>query len=474
MSPSRAKSLAAVLLLLNLSLLTAWAADLQRGLDAYQRGDYATALSQFEPLAEQGDPVAQFSLGVMYDNGEGVIQDYEKAFQWFRRAAEQGHARAQGHLGRMYFLGRGVEEDLVQAYVWFNLAVAQGDDRFGLSQKSRKLAEEKMTDAELKRAQEQSWDYIARYVEPFRTGSTRPSPAPSEPAATPEPPTTPEPPATVESITAMATTPDPQATPVQDPTSTQMPAGEDSTAQTDSNVPLAIPSRQTPDSVATPEPIVIPTTVVRGVPEQTADSMDTSGETVDVPADEVVTVPVAPAPDSVEPPTVQSSLNRPRAPQTPPQPSTATLSLPTSPFPQTETPTPTVPASDDDNTGPRDTASNGDTGETVSEVARARPPEPTPAPRRVRIQRPVQPSPSGRFRVQLASFNSGEKAGAEGERLQRRHPELLGNLELTVQSAELERGVFHRIQAGPLTYSQANSLCGALKRQNQPCLVVNR
>jgi TPR repeat protein len=73
--------------------------DFQVGLDAYDRGDYATALREWTPLAEQGLASAQFNLGRMYYNGEGVPQDSKTAVKWFRRAAEQGHAGAQSRLG---------------------------------------------------------------------------------------------------------------------------------------------------------------------------------------------------------------------------------------------------------------------------------------------------------------------------------------------------------------------------------------
>ena len=56
----------------------AWA-GLDEGVAAYKRGDYATALREWRPLAKQGNAKAQFVLGVMYDKGRGVPQDYAKA-----------------------------------------------------------------------------------------------------------------------------------------------------------------------------------------------------------------------------------------------------------------------------------------------------------------------------------------------------------------------------------------------------------
>ena len=263
----------AVTLLLNLLPTVAMAADLQRGLEAYQQGDYAAALADLELLARQGDPRAQFALGMMSDNGEGVIQDHGQAFRWFRKAAEQGHAQAQRQLGRLYFHGLGVEKNLGQAYSWFNLAAAQGDDRSGLGRSSLRMTAREMSTAELKAAQDLSQAYQQRYP-----------PAPSATVTASKPPPT--------------TTPD----------------------------------------------------------------------------------------------------------------------------------------------------------------------------------RSVQPAhSSGRdFRIQLASVRSASQAGSERQRIQRRHPALLGNLEFTIQSARLTQGTFHRIQAGPMSHAQASFLCEALKRQNQPCLVIRR
>ena len=93
---------------------------------AYQRGDYATAIRELRPLAEQGDAEAQYNLGVIYDRGQGVTQDYAEAVKWYRKAAEQGDARAQGNLGVMYSTGRGVPQDYAEAAKWFRKAAEQG------------------------------------------------------------------------------------------------------------------------------------------------------------------------------------------------------------------------------------------------------------------------------------------------------------------------------------------------------------
>ena len=54
--------------------------------DAYERGDYATALAGLQNYAEQGNATAQFNLGLMYANGEGVPKDDAEAVRWYRLA----------------------------------------------------------------------------------------------------------------------------------------------------------------------------------------------------------------------------------------------------------------------------------------------------------------------------------------------------------------------------------------------------
>ncbi len=94
---------------------------------AYRRGDYATALRLFRPLAEQGNASAQFFLGVMYRDGRGVPKNDAEAVKWYRLAADQGLAVAQNHLGFRYFNGRGVSQNDAEAAKWFRLAAEKGN-----------------------------------------------------------------------------------------------------------------------------------------------------------------------------------------------------------------------------------------------------------------------------------------------------------------------------------------------------------
>ena len=64
----------------------AWA-GLDEGVAAYHRGDYAAALREFRPLAEQGNAKAQYNLGLMYVGELGVPQDYVQTHMWLDLAA---------------------------------------------------------------------------------------------------------------------------------------------------------------------------------------------------------------------------------------------------------------------------------------------------------------------------------------------------------------------------------------------------
>ena len=177
----------------------AHAGPFEDGAAALGKGDYATALRVWKPLAEQGHAEAQAILGLMYgkgwgvpqddaeavkwyrraaeqglvqaqsalgDNyreGQGVSQDYAEAVKWYRRAAEQGHAKAQVNLGVMYHHGQGVPQDYVQAHKWFNLAAsrypANEKENRDSAVKGRDLVAAKMTAAQIAEAQRQAREW---------------------------------------------------------------------------------------------------------------------------------------------------------------------------------------------------------------------------------------------------------------------------------------------------------------------------
>lgn len=97
------------------------------GLAAARRGDFQGAVRLWTVLAEKGDARAQYNLGFLYANGQGVGQDFTRALAWYTLAAEQGFAPAQFNLGVMYSSDEGVPPDHAAALKWYHKAAGQGD-----------------------------------------------------------------------------------------------------------------------------------------------------------------------------------------------------------------------------------------------------------------------------------------------------------------------------------------------------------
>ncbi len=102
------------------------AGPFKSALTAAQRGDFQAADWLLRPLALQGNAVAQFDLGLLYETGRGVPQNYFEAIKWYRLAADQGNALAQFSLGAMYTNGLGVAQDFSTAAKWYLLSAEQG------------------------------------------------------------------------------------------------------------------------------------------------------------------------------------------------------------------------------------------------------------------------------------------------------------------------------------------------------------
>ena len=110
-------------------LLTSGAAvsqDYDAGNAAYARGDYAAALSEWIPLAEKGDQRAQNALGILYELGQGVVQNYRESLRWRRLAADQGNPGAQYSVGDAYEEGTLIIQDYTEAMRWYRLSAEQG------------------------------------------------------------------------------------------------------------------------------------------------------------------------------------------------------------------------------------------------------------------------------------------------------------------------------------------------------------
>src|SRR6266487_2097377 len=141
--------------------------NLDSGIAAYERGDYAAALAQLRPLADRGDTTAQLymaltvsarvpkdfteavkwyckaaekgsewailNLATMYHRGSGVPKDYGEAMKWYRRGSEQKYEGGTVHwlfhakIGQMYLRGEGAQQDWKEAAKWFRVAAESGD-----------------------------------------------------------------------------------------------------------------------------------------------------------------------------------------------------------------------------------------------------------------------------------------------------------------------------------------------------------
>ena len=128
----------------------AWPSDWKSGQQAYDRGDVETALGEWQAAASAGDARAEYSLGFLYQTGEGVPRDFEQAINFYRLAADHGNTDAQVALGNLCRLGLGMETDLVQAYMWYTLASQSGNP---MAPRNRERAAADMTPDQIAAAQ---------------------------------------------------------------------------------------------------------------------------------------------------------------------------------------------------------------------------------------------------------------------------------------------------------------------------------
>lgn len=190
--------------------------SVETGIEAYRRGDYATALRLWRAAAAKGDADAQFNLGQAYKLGGGVAVDLAEAEKWYRLAALQGHAaaeenyglvlfengkraaavpwleraigrgapRAQYLLGVMLFNGDGVAKDWVRAYALMTRAAAGGLEagKQTLAEMDRYIAAADRTAGKALADRYQAQELAAAKL-----------PSPPKPASTPKPAPAPKP-----------------------------------------------------------------------------------------------------------------------------------------------------------------------------------------------------------------------------------------------------------------------------------------
>jgi hypothetical protein len=452
-------------------------AGLNEGSAAYRDGDYAAAMVEFMPLALRGNPLAQFNVGVMFHHGQGVERNAATAVEWYTRAAEQGFPEAQNNLGVLlgegdgipqdlraahdwylkaaeqgfadaqfnlavlYYNGQGVEPDMVRAARWFTRAAEQGDanaqinlgvmyfEGQGVERDPRAahmwftlaatLAEEEVLQEDaLNNAafvelnlQPEDLATAREMTEAWLLTYPRQEPASTQPLD-------------VASASAGATTFLPAITegPVR-----RAPLGEPG----DPAGPVPAPPLATP--LAEPTSL----TAEDGAPETGEEAgVEAAGpmETAALAAEPEAAPPIETATIADEPAADASGETQIAAlPVAPPAPDVGTPS--TRPISALGHPVPEAPA------------------------PAAAAPVPTPG-------------LANAHRVQLASVLSEDGARTEWDNLRRAFPDLLGPLELHVESAEVAGRMRYRVQAGPLDARAAGRLCADLTARSIDCLPV--
>lgn len=126
-----------------------------------------TDISNFEKQAKAGDAKAMTTLGLIYQQGEGVKQDYDRAYGWYLKAIEKGDGNAYNNLGVMFRDGLGVEPNLKVAYLVF-LAVHMermgNDDTQDRAGRNFSLVAHNMPDKDLHEALSYTWPYVMQII----------------------------------------------------------------------------------------------------------------------------------------------------------------------------------------------------------------------------------------------------------------------------------------------------------------------
>lgn len=173
-------------------------AQLARGIELFDRAEFEAAAQVLSPLAKDGDPKAQYVLGIMYLNkmvaspsestalelmissgeagfgkaqvelarmyreGDGVGQDFAKSFHWSMKAAEAGDVGAQLQVADAFAFGYGVDADPVEAYKWYEIAVLYWGS---LAVNARDVVAESMTSDQIATAKKLAESWIKEQAE---------------------------------------------------------------------------------------------------------------------------------------------------------------------------------------------------------------------------------------------------------------------------------------------------------------------
>ena len=112
-------------------------AQQDKGFKAYNKGNYELAYKEWLRLHRNDENrQAQYNIGLLYRNGQGVKKDNKFAFDWFLRAANQNHPGALRFIGLMHMEGNGnlstTVGSQISAFNYFSKALKQGDTLSGL------------------------------------------------------------------------------------------------------------------------------------------------------------------------------------------------------------------------------------------------------------------------------------------------------------------------------------------------------
>jgi uncharacterized protein len=153
-------------------------ADAAAGSAAFERGDYVRAMAEWASAAQRGDSDAAFGLGMLYERGDGDLQqDYRQADRWYERAAEQGNIGAEYRLALIWSAGgENFPADLVEAYKWILLASENGLATDVKAELAAVLSQSERSEGERRAA---AW----KQAHVAGAGAPAPAPAQATPAA---------------------------------------------------------------------------------------------------------------------------------------------------------------------------------------------------------------------------------------------------------------------------------------------------
>lgn len=126
---------------------------------------WADSLSDIRRSAEQGNPEAQFALGTLYRDGQGVEQDLAETMKWWQKAAEGGYVDAQFALGNIYSGGYGIAKDYVLSFMWFDITATRTETPWlaPIARSNRDALVQRMTAEQLTKAKRMSADWLAEH-----------------------------------------------------------------------------------------------------------------------------------------------------------------------------------------------------------------------------------------------------------------------------------------------------------------------